>query len=140
MHREDLNIKSKVFIIKYKVIHKQLKQTCPIIRISHTISILLNDVNFNSYICLRCTKKLYNLLCETIFQAFLHVLFIFFAFFTPGKQSYFEISEMTTHRTTHSDPRPRSLMYFRLRQYFRFPGSISFHEPAILGKEREALG
>jgi hypothetical protein len=54
-------------------------------------------------------KKFYNLLCETIFQAFLHVFFIFFAFFTPGKQSYFEISEMTTHpkplgAKTHSDP------------------------------------
>jgi hypothetical protein len=31
-------------------------------------------------------KKFYNLLYETIFQTFLHVFFIFFAFFTPGKQ------------------------------------------------------
>jgi hypothetical protein len=32
---------------------------------------------------------LYNLLCETIFQAFLHVFFCILAFFTPGKQPYF---------------------------------------------------
>jgi hypothetical protein len=35
-------------------------------------------------------------LCETISQAFLHV-FLYFPFFTPGKQPYFEISEMTTY-------------------------------------------
>ena len=35
----------------------------------------------------------------------------------PGKQPYFEISDMTTHPKpkTHSDPRPRSLMNVRLR-------------------------
>jgi hypothetical protein len=57
-------------------------------------------------------KKVLNLLCETIFQTFLHVLHILrsVTFIT-----YFEISEMTTHRNTHSDPRPRSLMNFRLR-------------------------
>jgi hypothetical protein len=50
--------------MKYKVIHKQLKQTYPII---------------NSYKCLRLKieKTFYNLLCETTFQAFLHVYFIF---------------------------------------------------------------
>jgi hypothetical protein len=89
--------------------HTQLKQTCPI----------LQDFSnyINPYKCLRLkiAKKFYNLLCETILQAFLHVFFIFFPFFTPGKQPYFEISEMTTHRNTHSDPRPRSLMNFRLR-------------------------
>jgi hypothetical protein len=42
---------------------------------------------------LKNCKKLYNLLRETIFQAFLHVFFIFFAFFTPAKQPYFEISD-----------------------------------------------
>jgi hypothetical protein len=49
------------------------------------------------------------------FQAFLHVFFIFFAFFTPDKQPYFEISEKTTDRNMYSDPRPRSLINFRLR-------------------------
>jgi hypothetical protein len=38
----------------------------------------------------------YNLSCETIFQAYTCIFYIF-AFFTPGKQPYFEISEMTTH-------------------------------------------
>jgi hypothetical protein len=35
-------------------------------------------------------------------------MFYIFAFFTPGKQPYFEISEMTTHPKpkTDSDPRP----------------------------------
>jgi hypothetical protein len=41
-----------------------------------------------------------NLLCEMIFQAFLHVFFYIFAFFTPVKHPYFEISEMTTNRNT----------------------------------------
>jgi hypothetical protein len=38
-------------------------------------------------------------------------IFYIFCLFTPGKQPYFEISEMTTH----GNPRPRSLMNFRLR-------------------------
>jgi hypothetical protein len=33
--------------------------------------------------------------------SFLTCIFYIFCFFTPGKQPYFEISEMTTHRTTH---------------------------------------
>jgi hypothetical protein len=41
----------------------------------------------------------------TIFQAFLHVFFYIFVFFTPGKQLYFEISEITTHPTMISFPR-----------------------------------
>jgi hypothetical protein len=40
------------------------------------------------------------------FPHFLTCIFYIFAFFTPGKQPYFEISEMTTHRNTHSDPTP----------------------------------
>jgi hypothetical protein len=46
-------------MIKYKVIYKQLKQTCPT---GYTLGSGL-----------------------------------YFPFFTPGKQPYFEISEMTTH-------------------------------------------
>jgi hypothetical protein len=42
-------------------------------------------------------KKIYNLLCETIFQAFFTCIFYSFPIFTPGKQPYFEISAMTTH-------------------------------------------
>jgi hypothetical protein len=41
-------------------------------------------------------KNFYSLLCETIFQAS-YMYFLYFPFFTPGKQPYFEISEMTTH-------------------------------------------
>jgi hypothetical protein len=41
-------------------------------------------------------KKVLEFVCETIFQAFLHIFYIF-AFLTPGKQPYFEISEMTTN-------------------------------------------
>jgi hypothetical protein len=53
----------------------------------------------NSYKCLRLkiVKKFHNLLCETIFQAFLHVFFKIVCLLPPGKQPYFEISEMTTH-------------------------------------------
>jgi hypothetical protein len=36
------------------------------------------------------------------FPDFLTCIFYIFAFFTPGKQSYFEISEMTTHAPKHA--------------------------------------
>ena len=32
------------------------------------------------------------------FPSFLTCIFYIFPFFTPGKQPYFEISEMTTHK------------------------------------------
>jgi hypothetical protein len=60
----------------------------------------------------------YNLLWETIFQAFLHVLFYIFPFFTPGKQPYFEISEMTTHT-----PCARDIWWtLDFASAFHFPG------------------
>jgi hypothetical protein len=40
MLRKDLNIKNKVYIIKYKVIHKH--KLALYFRIYHTISILMN--------------------------------------------------------------------------------------------------
>jgi hypothetical protein len=88
-------------------------------------------------------KKLYNLLCETIFQAFLHVFFIqFFAFFTPGKQPYFEISEDDHPLNIVGDRRPRSLMNFRLGYAFVSPGVNSRGElvPASHGASRRRLG
>jgi hypothetical protein len=39
------------------------------------------------------------MLCETIFQAFLHIFFNIFAFVTPGKQPYFEISDDQSSNT-----------------------------------------
>ena len=60
-------------MIKYKAIHKQLKQNCPMA--------ILQDfsyqINSYKYLRLKIEKKFYNFeLCETAFQA-LHVFFIF---------------------------------------------------------------
>jgi hypothetical protein len=100
MQGKDLNIKNKVYINTKSYTNNWNK-----------LALLDFSYYINSCKCLRLkiAKKLkfYNLLCEKIFQAFLHVFFtIFFAFLTPGKQPYYEISEMTTHRNTHSEPTP----------------------------------
>jgi hypothetical protein len=100
---------------------------------------------FNSYQCLRSKieKMFYNLLWETIFQAFLHVLFYIFPFFTPGKQPYFEINEMTTHT-----PCARDIWWtLDFASAFHFPGVNSRTEfvpsPRAYGRNgvlRRSLG
>jgi hypothetical protein len=110
MHRNDLNIKNKVHINTKSYINSWNKLALHF-RISHTKSILINV-----YVYCKNGEKFYNLLCETIFEASFPSCILYICYlFTPGKQPYFEISEMTTHRTTHGNPRPRSLMNFRLR-------------------------
>jgi hypothetical protein len=75
-------------------------------------SILINVL----YVCCKNGKKFYNLfICETIFQAFRHAFLIFVASSLLANSHIFEISEMTTHGTTHGNTRPRSLMNFTLR-------------------------
>jgi hypothetical protein len=112
MHRNDLNIKNKVYINKKSHINNWNKLAL-YFRISRYI---------NSYKCLRLkiAKKFYNLLCETIFQAFLHVFFIFLPSSLLANSHILRSVRWpptftVTHRNTHSDPRPRSLMNFRLR-------------------------
>jgi presenilin-like A22 family membrane protease len=69
MHRKYLNIiKNKVYINTKSYINNWNKLAL-YFRISHTKSILINVYG----------KKFYNLLCETIFQAFWHAFFIFVA-------------------------------------------------------------
>jgi hypothetical protein len=70
MHRKDLNIKNKVYINTKSYINNWNKLALYFRIFSYYI---------NSYKCLRLkiAKKFYNFLCEMIFQAFLHVFFIF---------------------------------------------------------------
>ena len=55
MHRKDLNNKNKVYNIKYKVIHKQLQQTCLIPYRQPNVMVA----------CLRACEALYS--CINIF-------------------------------------------------------------------------
>jgi presenilin-like A22 family membrane protease len=73
MHKNDLKIKNKVHINRKSYINNWNKLALHF-RISHTKSILINV-----YVYCKNGKKFYNLLCETIFQAFRHAFFIFVA-------------------------------------------------------------
>jgi hypothetical protein len=46
--------------------------------------------------------------------------FLYFCLVTPGKQPYFEISEMTTHRTTHGSAY-HHILQFHIREFIAHP-------------------
>jgi hypothetical protein len=70
-----------------------LKQTCPI---GYTLGFLILN-QFLSMFTFKNWKKVLQFVMWNHFTSFLTCIFEIFPFFTPGKQPYFEISEMTTH-------------------------------------------
>jgi hypothetical protein len=86
MHRKNLNNKNKVYNINTKSYINNWNKLALYFRISHTKSIL------NVYV-LKLKSCYVKRFSKLSYMFFLNI----FASFTPGKQPYFEISEMTTH-------------------------------------------
>jgi presenilin-like A22 family membrane protease len=92
MHRKDLNIKNKVYIIKYKVVHKQLKQTCVYFRIY--------QYQFLSMFTYKNCKKVVQFVMWNDFPNFLTCIFLYFLPSSLLANSHILRSVMTTHSTS----------------------------------------